>query len=121
MTSVRVQGLAEVTTALKRLGDELEDMPDVMADIAREGARLAASFAPRRTGRLAGGLRPSTRPAVASVTATVVYAGAINYGWRARGIRAAYFMQKADAQLARRAVQALDQGADRAIRKVGLS
>ena len=120
MATVHVTGLTEVTTALKRLGTELEDMPETMDEIARDAARLASSFAPKRSGRLAGSLRASTGPGRATVTSTLVYAGVINYGWRARNIRPSRYLQRADTQLAARAVQLLDQGADRAIRKVGL-
>lgn len=121
MTSVRVEGLTEVETALKRLADGLADMPDVMADIAREHARLTSSFAPKRSGRLAGSARPSTSPGRSAVTFGVRYAGIINYGSRRRNIAPSRFLQKADAQLAARAVELLDKGADGVIRKVGLS
>jgi phage gpG-like protein len=121
VATVRVSGLTEVTAALKRLETELQDMPETMDEIAREGARLASSFAPKRSGRLAASHRPSIGPGKASVTSTLVYAGVINYGWRARNVRPARYLQRVDTQLAARAVQLLDQGADRAIRKVGLS
>lgn len=121
--SVKVEGLNQTLTALQRFGVEAEDLKEVMAEIAAEGARLASSFAPTRTGRLAASVRGNKAKAKAIVIAgraRVPYAGAINYGWPARGIGAALFMQKADKQLADRAVQMLDQGIDRVITKVGL-
>lgn len=121
--SVKVEGLNQTLTALQRFGVEVQDLKDVMADIAAEGARLASSFAPRRSGRLATTIRGNKAKAKAIVIAgraKVPYAGAINYGWPKRGITPALFMQKADAQLAPRAVEMLDKGLDEVARKVGL-
>lgn len=121
--SVKVEGLNQTLTALQRLGVEVGDLKDVMAEIADEGARLASSFAPKRSGRLRATIRGNKAKAKAIVIAgraRTPYAGAINYGWRARGITPALFMQRADQQLAPRAVELLDKGLDEAIRKVGL-
>lgn len=121
---VQVQGLNETLSALQRFGVEVADLKDVMAEIAAEGARLASSFAPKRSGRLQASVRGNKAKAKAIVIAgkaRVPYAGAINYGWPARGIRAALFLQRADAQLAPRAVDMLEAGIDRLITKEGLS
>lgn len=121
--SVKVDGLNKTLTALQRFGVEAQDLKDVMAGISAEGARLASSFAPTRTGRLAASVRGNKAKAKAIVIAgraRVPYAGAINYGWPKRGIRPALFMQKADAQLAPRAVEMLEKGLDEVIGKVGL-
>jgi len=120
---VKVEGLNQTLTALQRFGVEVADLKDVMADIAAEGARLASSFAPKRSGRLAATIRGNKAKAKALVIAgraRVPYAGAINYGWPARDIGPALFMQKADKQLAPRAVEMLDKGIDQVISKVGL-
>jgi hypothetical protein len=121
--SVKVEGLNKTLTALQRFGVEAQDLKDVMAEIAAEGARLASSFAPKRSGRLAGTVRGNKAKAKAIVIAgraRVPYAGAINYGWRKRSIAPALFMQKADQQLAPRAVEMLEKGLDKVITKVGL-
>lgn len=121
--SVKVDGLNKTLTALQRFGVEAQDLKDVMAGISAEGARLASSFAPKRSGRLAASVRGNKAKAKAIVIAgraRVPYAGAINYGWPRRGIRPALFMQRADAQLAPRAVEMLEKGLDEVIGKVGL-
>ena len=121
--SVRVEGLNKTLKALQSYGVEVADLKDVMAGIAREGATLAARYAPKRSGRLAGTVRGNKAKAKAVVIAgraRVPYAGAINYGWPKRNIKALLFMQRADKELAPRAVEMLEAGLDRAAGKVGL-
>lgn len=121
--SGRVEGLNQTLTALQRMGVEADDLKATMAGIAAEGARLASSFAPVRSGLLARTVRGNKAKAKAVVIAgraRVPYAGAINYGWPDRGIKPALFMQRADKQLATRAVEMLEQGLADAARKVGL-
>ena len=108
---------------MQQVGVEVGDLKDVMGDIAAEGARLASSFAPRRTGRLAQSSRGNRAKSKAVVTggrARVPYAGAVNYGSERRGIRAALFMQRADAALAPRAVKMLEDGLDGVAKRAGL-
>lgn len=123
MAGVRVTGLNETVRALQRLGVEVDDIKDVMADIAAEGARLAGQYAPRRSGRLAASVRGNRAKGKAVVTAgkaKVPWAGPVNYGWPARGIKGRFFMQKADQALAPEAVRRLEAGIDRLINGVGL-
>lgn len=120
---MRVEGLNETLTALQRFGVEADDLKDVMAEIADLGARLAAGYAPKDSGRLATSVRGNKAKAKAIVIAgraRVPYAGAINYGWPRRGIKPRLFMQRADAELAPRAVELLERGLDEAARKAGL-
>lgn len=122
--TVRVDGLNQTLTALQRFGVEAGDLKDVMAAIADEGAQLASSFAPKRSGRLSSTVRGNKAKAKAIVIAgraRVPYAGAVNYGWPARGIRPALFMQRADAALAPKAVEMLESGLDQLIRREGLT
>jgi hypothetical protein len=119
----KVEGLNKTITALQRFGVEAQDLKDVMAAIAAEGARLASGYAPSRKGNLRRTVRGNKAKAKAIVIAgraRVSYAGPVNYGWHARGIRPALFMQKADAALAPRAVEMLETGLDRLIRETGL-
>lgn len=121
--SVKVEGLNQTLTALQRFGVDAADLKDAMAEISAEGARLASSFAPTRSGRLAGSVRGNKAKAKAIVIAgraRVPYAGAINYGWPRRNIKPALFMQRADRELAPRAVELLEEGLDEAARKAGL-
>ena len=121
--SVRVEGLNKTLRALQTYGVEVADLKDVMAGIAREGAVLASRYAPKRSGRLAGTIRGNKAKAKAVVIAgraRIPYAGAINYGWPKRNIKASLFMQRADKELAPRAVEMLEAGLDRAAGKAGL-
>lgn len=120
----RVEGLNKFTRALTQVGVEVDDLKDVFAGIAALGARLASSFAPTRSGRLAATIRGNRAKSKAVVTAgraRVPYAGPINYGWRKRNIAPARFMQRADAQVAPRAVEMLEDGVNDVINKEGLA
>lgn len=121
--SVRVEGLNKTVRALQKVGAEADDLKDVFSEIAARGAELASSFAPRRTGRLAAtvrGNRAKNKAVVAAGRARVPYAGPINYGWPARSIKPALFMQRADEALAPQAVALLEAGLNDVIRKAGL-
>lgn len=107
----RVEGLNSVVRALTQVGVEVDDLKDAFASIADEGAQVAAGFAPRRSGRLAGdvrGNRAKSKAVIAAGRAAVPYAGAINYGWPARGIAASGFMQRADEHMQPVAIQRLE-------------
>jgi hypothetical protein len=121
---VRVEGLGRLTRDLEQLGLDVEDLKDAFGSIAAQGARLASSFAPHRTGRLAASIRGNRAKSKAVVTAgraRVPYAGPINYGWPARKIGPALFMQKADDAMRPRALDELEQAITAAIRRRGLA
>ena len=121
--SVRVDGLSAVTRALVGMGVEVEDLKDAFSSIASVGARIAAGFAPKLTGRLAGdvrGNRARNKAVIAAGRVSVPYAGPINYGWPARNIEAAGFMQRADQELQPYALRRLQQNIDAAVRRRGL-
>lgn len=120
---VRVEGLNALTRDLQKLGANLDDLKEVFGGVAREGATLASSFAPKKSGRLAGdvrGNRAKNKAVITAGRASVRYAGPINYGWPARNITGALFMQKADAELSPRAVDMLESGIDKIINQLGL-
>lgn len=122
-SGVRVEGLNKTVKALQGFGVEIADLKEVFADIAAEGARLASRYAPKRSGRLQAtvrGNKAKNKAVVIAGRAKVPYAGAQNYGWPKRHIRAVLFMQRADTALAPMAVEMLETGLDRAIGKVGL-
>jgi hypothetical protein len=122
-SGVRVEGLNKTIKALQGFGVEVQDLKEVFSDIAAEGARLASSFAPKASGNLAKtvrGNKAKNKAVVIAGRARVPYAGAINYGWPRRHIKAHLFMQRADAALAPRAVEMLEAGLDKAVGKVGL-
>jgi hypothetical protein len=99
---VHVQGLRELVRDLEGVGVEVADLKEAFGGIAKRAADLAASFAPRRTGRLRASIRGDRAKNKATVRAggaKAPYSGAINYGWRRRGIAPSGFMQRADAQI----------------------
>lgn len=117
---VQVQGLNETVRALQRAGADVADLKEVFAGIAAEAARIAASFAPVRTGRLRAtirGNRAKNKAVVMAGRARVPYAGAINYGWRARNIRPSNFLQRVDEVMGTRAPQLLEQGLAEIVRR----
>lgn len=119
---LRITGDAEVNARLARLGVRVRDLD--FTQIANEGMRLAARFAPRRSGRLKASIKANkakSRAVIRAGNARVKYAGAINYGWRARNIRAANFMERADARLRVTVPRTLDRQIKRIIRRQGLS
>lgn len=120
----KVEGLSAVVRNLQALGLEVDDLKDAFSTIAAEGAGAAARFAPKRSGRLAGDIRGNRAKSKAVVTAgrkSVPYAGPINYGWPARNITGAGFMQAADEEMQPKALQMLEDEINRQIRKKGLN
>lgn len=97
---VSVTGLTSTVRALIAMGVDVEDIKDGMAKIASQSAHIIQAHTPvGPTGRLRADVRGNRARAKAVVTAgraAVPYAGPINYGWPARGIKAAMFMQSAD-------------------------
>lgn len=121
---VRVEGLSRLVRDLQEMGVALEDIKEAFARIASVGASTASSFAPVKSGKLAGTIRGNKAKNKAVITAgraRVPYAGAINYGWPSRGIRASGFMQKADERLKPLAPQMLEDEIRRLISERGLS
>lgn len=119
---VSVQGLRQVNKDLLALGAELDDLKDVYAEVAKVGSQVAANLAPHKTGALAATIRGNRAKGKAVVTAgkgRVKYAGAINYGWPRRNIRANRFLQRTDTVMETRAPQIFEQGIDALIEKMG--
>lgn len=120
---VRVDGLSKVIRQLKAFGLEIEDLKTAFAALAAEGAAAVARHTPKRSGRLAGNVRGNRAQSKAVVRvggAAVPYAGPINYGWNARGIEPAHFMQKGDQELQPKAVQILTAEIESQITRKGL-
>lgn len=113
-TGVYVQGLREITRAMEKAGVELEDLKDVMGGIAAEAARVMAPFVPTGpTGRLRASVRGNRAKGKAVVTigtARVPYAKPIQYGWPARNIKPARFVERTDEVMETRAVSMLEDG-----------
>jgi hypothetical protein len=120
---IRVTGLSKAVRELQGLGVDVDDLKEAFGSIAAEAARTAAGFAPSRSGRLRGSIRGNRAKNKATVTAgraRVPYAGVINFGWPARGIRGHEFFQRTDAVMAPRAVELLETELHKIIKTRGL-
>jgi hypothetical protein len=116
---VRVEGLSSVTRGLQALGSDVQDL-DAFATLAAQAAQAASSAVDSESGTLAGGIRGERTKNRAGVTASVEYAGPINYGWPARNIEGQGFMQEADAVIEPRSVEIIEDEINRKIRQKGL-
>lgn len=124
LVSVRIDGLNAVVRDLLAMGLAVEDLKGGFSKIAGFGAVLASRYAPRQSGRLAGdirGNRARNKAVIAAGRSSVPYAGPINYGWAARGIKPSGFMQKADKELQPYALRVLEQDVNARIRARGLA
>lgn len=120
---VRVEGLSRVVRDLKALGLDVEDLKDAFSKIAAEATEAVIRYVPVKSGNLAAsvrGNRAQSKAVVRAGKASVPYAGPINYGWSARSIEPALFMQKGDQVMQPIAVRRLEEEIEHAIRKRGL-
>ena len=96
--AVRVVNARELRAALKRAGDDLDEMKDSHARVSAFVADEAEARAPRRSGRLAASVRGSRqvrRARVSAGGAAVPWAGPIHWGWPDRNIEAQPFIADA--------------------------
>lgn len=112
-SGIAVSGLREFTRNLERAGVDVEELKDVMGRVASEAADTMQPFVPSRSGKLRASVRGNRAKGKAVVTigtARVPYAAAIQYGWPARNIKPARFVERTDAVMEDRAVQLLEEG-----------
>lgn len=122
--AVHIQGLREMTRAMEKAGVDVGDLKEVMGGIADEASRTMQRFVPVRKGNLRGSIRGNKAKGKAIVTAgkaKVQYAGPIQYGWRARGIRPAHYVERTDAVMDTRAPEMLEQGWAKIAERHGLA
>lgn len=108
---VRVEGLRKAIRSLEQAGADAQEMRDLMHAIGTIVVNAAAP--PRLSGALAGSIRAGrgkTKAVVRAGGARAPYAGAIHYGWPARGIRARPFLTDALRRKRGDVFRALDQG-----------
>lgn len=94
----QVVGLRNLTTTLRRAGEDLADLKDANAAAATLVAGAARAAAPTRTGRLAStgrGNRAVGRAQVIFGGARAVYAPVVHWGWPRRRIPARPFASQA--------------------------
>lgn len=119
---VRVEGLGRTIRALSKAGADAEDMRELMHAIGMLVVR--AAHPPRVSGTLAGTLRAGrgkTKAVVRAGGAKAPYAGVVNYGWPARNIAPAGFLQDALASERGQALQKLEDGIGVILRKNDLN
>ncbi len=95
---VQVTGARELRRALKRMGDDVEDLKAIHREAAETVADEARGRAPVLTGNLRSTVRfgaTKTRAYVSAGRKRVPYAGPIHFGWPARNIEAQPFMYDA--------------------------
>lgn len=124
-TGISVEGLREFVRDLEKLGVDVNDLKDVFARISKRASDVMQSKVPVRSGALRAAVRGNRAKNKAVVTAgngrRVTYAGAINYGYPARNIRAANFIARTDDVMQTEALELLDEGISDLIKRYGLN
>ena len=121
--SIKATGVKELRRALRRMGDDLEDLKALNLDVATLVSDRAKDIVPRRTGTLADTIRPAGTKTAGRVRAgfkRVPYAGVIHFGFPARGIQPQPFLYDALDQRRGEVFDAYFKGVKKIQRKAGL-
>ncbi len=102
-TPMAVEGADELAKLIRRIGDKdpKKTLRDAHKKVAELVSKRAKRIVPSQSGRLAksigarAGQRDSKVKAGTKEEGTVPYAGVIEFGWSARGIKAQPFMRRA--------------------------
>jgi hypothetical protein len=120
-TRPTVQGADELSRALRRMSDRLDDMEGTHASAGEKIATVARAIVPRVSGALAESIEVETTADGSAVVAgsdLVPYAGVINYGWPDRNIDAQPYLDDAQAAAGDDAVQVYDDRIDDLVRSL---
>jgi hypothetical protein len=96
--AIEVEGLAELSTTLRKLGEGIDDLKGAGLAAATIVAEAAQSIAPVESGGLAGSIRPAGQAkggVVRAGSAGRPYAGPIHFGWAGHGIEPQPFLYEA--------------------------
>tara|TARA_R110000868_G_scaffold116745_3_gene310479 strand:+ start:1653 stop:2027 length:375 start_codon:yes stop_codon:yes gene_type:complete len=96
MADVKITGVKETINALNLFVKDIKANQSLNREIGSTLAPKASALAPRRSGALAGsvGFEASAEKAtIYAGSATVPYAGVIEYGWPTRGITEQPFLR----------------------------
>ncbi len=121
---VHVDGLKQLTAGMEAAGADVEELKDVMGAVAAEAAHTMQPFIPHRSGKLRASARGNRAKGKAYVTvgkASVPYARVIQYGWPARGITAAHYVEKTDNVMDTKVPQMLEDGWSAILERHGLT
>jgi len=120
-TTIKVEGLRELLTALRKID------PDLKLEIKQANRRAATvvynaavPMVPVRTGRLRASVRvlaSQRRGQVAAGKKSVPYAGPIHFGWRAHNIAPNPFLYKALDKRRNEVIRSYEQSVDKVVRK----
>ncbi len=89
--SLEVTGQATVDAAYRAIVDGATDMPMTWSDVGAIAQDATRAAAPRRSGWLASTISSRAAPDRVTLTGGAIYAGVIDWGWAARGIRPSHF------------------------------
>lgn len=92
--SVRIEGTASVEQAYATIREGADDMPGTQAQIGQIVKTRIRTYAPKRTGWLASTITARALPDQMVITVAAVYAGVIEWGWRARGIPGQHYANR---------------------------
>ncbi|OIU84611.1 hypothetical protein [Microbacterium sp. AR7-10] len=116
---LRIEGLRELNAKLRKVGDDSQDMPDLMHRIGN--IVIANAQPPRESGELAGTMRAGRGKTKAVVRVGYArrggHAGVVHYGDPHRGHRANRFMIRALDKARPAVIRELEHGIDSIIRK----
>lgn len=124
-----VTGLRETVRNLEKLGTEVDDLKDAFHEIGEVAAGIMRGYIPTGpTGKLRASVRANRAKNSVRVTVGnnlksargVRYAGPINFGWTARGIRADDFTGDTDKDMEPRTVDLLSEQIGRLINQLDL-
>lgn len=118
---VQIDGARQLRRTLKAAGDDLEDLKRANLQAAEIAAGAARTRAPRLTGALAGDIRASGTKTAGTIRAgrkRLPYAGAIHWGWPARGIEAQPYLTEGAQQTEPVWVPLYEQELKKALAKV---
>lgn len=87
--AVKVGGVREVQSALKKLGAEAADLKSAHMAVSSLLTPGISQRTPRRTGALAASWQAGATKTRARITTPLRYGGVIEYGWPKRGIEPA--------------------------------
>ena len=122
-SGVQITGLREAVRDLQKLGVSVEDLKAAFGAISDQVVSEATRIVPTESGRLAGSIRPArtkNKAVVRAGSASVPYAGVINYGWPSRGIEGTGFLTDPANSNAAEYARQIDDAIRDLIRKYGL-
>lgn len=118
---VEIDGARELRRTLRAAGDDMEDLKAAHLAAANIAASAARARAPRLTGALAGDIRASGTKTAGIVRAgrkRIPYAGAVHWGWPARGMKARPYITEGAQQTEPVWVPLYQKEIDKALSKV---